>query len=238
MFRWASAQPLPQRLEELLQRAGAERRLWHERQPRDVLIALAPHWLLQSGRLPLEGLEASYRLLQDALQRPGDEPAVLINGERLLSFSAADLAAWPSDQPLPRPAALAPLPPLETALTLALVQLHPALAEIYEALDQRSERGGAAAEQNYRQRLQQLDAAALVEQWNQQLQRDQAEIDLELVRLQLLDVEQECERQFLSAREEAARLRREQRRGQLLAEQLQRANGLQQQLLNLQGRLL
>ena len=77
-----------------------------------------------------------------------------------------------------------------------------------------------------------------MEHWNQQLRRNQADIDLELVRLQLRDVEEECERQFLSAREEASRLRREQRRAAQLGGQLQRANGLMGTLISLQGRLL
>lgn len=234
MFRWASPQPIPQRLEELLQRAGAERRLWQERQASDALIVLAPHWLLACGRLPLEGLQTSYRMLQEA----SEGQAVLLNGERLLNFSAAELAAWTIEQPLPRPAPLTGLPALEAAVTIALIQQDPQLALAYEQLDQRSERGGAAAEQAYGQRLAALDAGALVEHWNQQLRRDQADIDLELVRLQLRDVEEECERQFLSAREEASRLRREQRRAAQLGGQLQRANGLMETLISLQGRLL
>lgn len=74
--------------------------------------------------------------------------------------------------------------------------------------------------------------------WNQQLERRQAEQDLELLRLQLLEVEQECERQFLSGRETAGKLSWQRRLNEQAAKQLGRYGELVQQLLDLQGRLL
>ena len=74
--------------------------------------------------------------------------------------------------------------------------------------------------------------------WNQQLERRQAEQDLELLRLQLLEVEQECERQFLSGRETAGKLSWQRRLNEQAAKQLGRYGALVQQLLSLQGRLL
>ena len=74
--------------------------------------------------------------------------------------------------------------------------------------------------------------------WNQQLERRQAEQDLELLRLQLLEVEQECERQFLSGRETAGKLSWQRRLNEQAAKQLGRYGELVQQLLSLQGRLL
>lgn len=233
MFRWASAQPLPQRLEQLLERAGALRCDWFARESGDVLVFLPPHLLLASGRLPLAGIEASYRLLLEA-----SETAVLVNGERLLNLDAADLASWRPGEPLPKACSLGEPAPLEAALTAALLEAEPLLEAAYLDLDARSERGGSPAELDYRGRLRCDDAAGLVAHWNQQLERRQAEDDLELLRLQLLEVEQECERQFLSGRETAGKLAWQRRLNGQATQKLGRYGALVQQLLTLQGRLL
>ena len=144
MFRWASAQPLPPRLDELLERAGALRADWVERNGSDVLVFLPPHLVLSTGRLPLAGIQASYRLLLEA-----NATAVLLNGERLLNLSAADLAAWQPGDPLPRACPVNPPAPLEAALTLALLAADPGLEASYHNLDARAERGGAPADDDY-----------------------------------------------------------------------------------------
>ena len=233
MFRWASAQPLPQRLEQLLERAGALRCDWAEKSSDEVLVFLPPHLLLSCGRLPLAGIEASYRLLLEAAGT-----AVLLNGERLLNLDAAELSSWKPGEPLPKACTLAEPAPLEAALTASLLEAEPPLATAYQDLDARSERGGAPAEHDYRGRLRCSDAPGLVAHWNQQLERSQAEQDLELLRLQLLEVEQECERQFLSGRETAGKLSWQRRLNEQAAKQLGRYGELVQQLLSLQGRLL
>ena len=233
MFRWASAQPLPPRLVELLERAGALRTNWFERNASDVLVFLPPHLVLASGRLPLSGIQTSFRLLLEA-----NSTGVLLNGERLLNLSAAELAAWQPGDPLPKACTLAEPAPLEAALTAALLEAEPPMAAAYQDLDARSERGGAPAELDYRDRLRCSDAPGLVAHWNQQLERRQAEQDLELLRLQLLEVEQECERQFLSGRETAGKLSWQRRLNDQAAKQLGRYGELVQQLLSLQGRLL
>jgi hypothetical protein len=170
MFRWASAQPLPPRLAELMERAGALRVDWFERSPSDVLVFLPPHLVLSSGRLPLAGIQTSYRLLLEA-----NATGVLLNGERLLNLSAADLAAWQPGEPLPRACPVNPPAPLEAALTLALLAADPGLAAAYRDLDARAERGGAPADDDYGARLRCNDAPGLVDHWNQQLERRQAE---------------------------------------------------------------
>ena len=142
-------------------------------------------------------------MLQEATR---NSSSILLNGERLLGFSAAELRSWTPERPLPAPAELAAPEPLLAALTTALLSAQPELSTSYEGLDQRCERGGAPAEQSYGERLQTIDSNGLVTSWNRQLERHQAEDDLELVRLQLLDMEQECERQFLTSRDTAARL--------------------------------
>ena len=233
MFRWASAQPLPPRLVELLERAGALRTNWFERNASDVLVFLPPHLVLASGRLPLSGIQTSFRLLLEA-----NSTGVLLNGERLLNLSAAELAAWQPGDPLPKACTLAEPAPLEAALTAALLEAEPPMAAAYQDLDARSERGGAPAEHDYRDRLRCSDAPGLVAHWNQQLERRQAEQDLELLRLQLLEVEQECERQFLSGRETAGKLSWQRRLNEQAAKRLGRYGELVQQLLSLQARLL
>jgi hypothetical protein len=233
MFRWASAQPLPPRLAELMDRAGALHADWFERSPSDVLVFLPPHLVLSTGRLPLAGIQTSYRLLLE-----DNATGVLLNGERLLNLSAAELAAWQPGEPLPRACPVNPPAPLDAALTSALLAADPGLAAAYCDLDARAERGGAPADDDYGARLHCNDAPCLVAHWNQQLERRQAEEDLELLRLQLLEVEQECERQFLACREADHTLRRQRRFSQQAGDQLQRYGALMQQLLGLQARLL
>lgn len=233
MFRWASAQPLPPRLVELLERAGTLRTDWFERNASDVLVFLPPHLVLATGRLPLAGIQTSFRLLLEA-----NPTGVLLNGERLLNLSAAELAAWQPGDPLPRSCPVHPPAPLEAALTSALLAADPGLETSYRDLDARAERGGAPADDDYGARLHCSDAPGLVAHWNQQLERRQAEDDLDLLRLQLLEVEQECERQFLSGRETAGKLSWQRRLNEQAARQLGRYGELVQQLLGLQARLL
>jgi len=239
MFRWASAQPLPLRLEELLDRAQAARRDWFAREPGDVLVFVPPHQVLASGRLQLEGFLASYRMLLAAAEsaRQQNSPACLLNGDRLLSLSADELASWSPGSPLPRPCSPQPPSPREAAFTVALLAGAPELETLYLALDALAERGGTEAEQAYVSRLGQSDAAALVDSWNRQLERRQAETDLELVRQQLLEVEQECERQFLSSREAGRKLSWQRRLQAQAMTQMKQYGGLLQRLQVLQGRV-
>jgi hypothetical protein len=238
MFRWASPQPLPTRLEELLDRAQAVRCDWFERAPVDVLVFLPPHQLLGCGRLPLAGLLASYRMLLEAADhtRQQNNFAYLLNGDRLLALNAEELSGWRAGLPLPRACALQSPAPLEAVFTAALLAAEPELEKLYLLLDEQAERGGAAPEQGYGSRLRQSDAAALVDNWNRQLERRQTETDLELVRLQLLEVEQECERQFLSNREAGRKLSWQRRVHEQAVAQLEQYGGLLQRLQVLQGR--
>jgi len=238
MFRWASAQPLPPRLEELLERSQAVRRNWFARAPADALVFLPPHQLLACGRLPLAGLLTSYRMLLEAAEsaRQQGANACLLNGDRLLALSAEELASWIPGSPLPRPCPLPPAPPLEAALTTALLAAEPDLEALYLRLEALAERGGADPEEGYASRLGNCDAEAVVASWNRQLERRQAETDLELLRLQLLEVEQECERQFLSSLEAGRKLSWQRRVHEQAMAQLEHYGGLLQRLQVLQGR--
>lgn len=240
MFGWVSTQPLPPRLEELLARAGAVSREWLDRQPGDALIFLPPHQVLASGRLPHAGILTSYRMLLDASQATTQEHgrALLVNGDRLLALSAQELLGWRVDLPLPRACPPQTPPPLEAALAGALLNAAPDLLELYQALDEGSERGGAEADLGYQQRLVAADPDLLVQAWNRSLERCQAETDLELLRLQLLEVEQECERQFLLARELDGKLSWCRRQRHYAVEQLGQYGELVRRLLRLQARAL
>lgn len=239
MFGWASPHPLPLRLEELLERAGAQRTDWFERRSNDVLLFLPPHLLLSTGRLPHEAILASYRMLGSTGGEPDTtEPPLLINGERLLCLSAEELANWQPHHPLPRPCTLDYPQGLAAALTVALLAADPQLVEAYQALDARSERGGAAAELHYGERMGCHNPDELVRQWNQQMERSRAELDLHLLKQQLLDLEAECERQFLSCREAERKLSWHRQISQNNVLQLRRYGDLLQRLLLIQGRLL
>lgn len=238
MFGWVSTQPLPPRLEELLARSGAVGRDWPERHPGDALIFLPPDQVLACGCLPHEGILTSYRMLQEAseaLAREGGR-AVLVNGDRLLGLSAEELVGWRTELPLPRPCTPRTPAPLAAALTAAVLTATPELLQLYQALDERSERGGAEVDGHYRDRLGATNPDALVQHWNRKLERRQVETDLELLRLQLEDVEQECERQFLQARELAGKLSWYRRHHRDALEQLGRYGQLLRRWLRLQAR--
>ena len=239
MFGWASPQPIPPRLEELLERAGALRSEWFERRGSDVVVFLPPHLLLSTGRLPHAAILASYRMLDGCSHGPdAPAPPLLLNGERLLSLSADEVASWQPCQPLPRPCLLGSPPQLAAALTAALLGADPHLAQAYQTLDARSERGGAAADLHYRDRMGCHNPDELVESWNQHLERSQAEHDLTLLRQQLLDLERECERQFLTCREADRKLGWQRQVSQKTGAQLHRYSDLLQRLLVIQGRVL
>ncbi len=240
MFRWSSAQPLPLRLEELLERAGATRAEWSSRAAEDVLLFLPPHQLLACGRLPYGGLISSYQMIEACLDDhpPAAGRPTLVNGERLLNLTAAELGSWRGDAPLPRACPLPTPPPLEAAVAAALLRAEPTLEASYQRLDGQSERGGAPADLQYASRLQSSDGSALVQNWNQQLERHRAELDLELVQQQLLDLEQECERQFLACRAVNSKLSWLRMVNQQSQQQLRRATDLLKRLLALQSRLI
>jgi hypothetical protein len=239
MFGWASPQPIPLRLEELLERAGALRSDWFERRSKDVLLFLPPHLLLSTGRLPHNAILASYRMLDSTGGEPDTtEQPLLINGERLVCLSAEELANWQPSHPLPRPCTLQYPEVLAAAMTVALLAADPNLAETYQALDARSERGGAAAELHYGERMGCHNPDELVHQWNQQMERSQAELDLHLLKQQLSDLETECERQFLSCREAERKLSWHRQISQNTVMQLRGYGDLLQRLILIQGRLL
>ncbi len=230
---------MPPRLNELLERAEAVQTDWDGHRSCDVLLFLPPHLLLSSGRLPHTAILASYQMLDGCTRESyGADRPVLINGERLLNLSADDVAGWQTDAPLPRPCPLGSPPALDAALASALLAADPQLALTYQELDASSERGGAEADLHYSERVDCRNPGELVQSWNQQVKRSQADIDLALLRQQLLDMEQECERQFLSSRKAEHKLSWQRRISQQAAAQLHRYGDLLQRLRVIQSRVL
>ena len=164
MFRWATAQTLPEKLLELLKRAGANRRPWAKRESGAVVIYMAPHQLLWEGRLPLEAVRISYALTLAAAKA---EQCVAVHGERLLQCGQEMLAEWGPGQPLPCYAPLHDLPPLEAVLTAAVLRAVPEFADTYQQLELLSQRGSSPADDQYTSRLESNQAEALVQAWNQ-----------------------------------------------------------------------
>lgn len=160
MFRWTTAQPLPPPLLEHLERCGAFRVNWHQREPGVVLFYLAPHQLLQEARLPLEAIERSATLTLEAAR---DEGLLAIHGERLLQCDPQELAQWVPGEPLPCSGALAPPAPLEAAVTVAILRCAPDLGTSYEQLERLAGQDGGI---DYARRLEVGDGAALVLAWN------------------------------------------------------------------------
>ena len=204
MFSWASPQPLPPRLWELLERAQAIGRDWSDRHSADALIFLPPDQVLSCGQLPHSDTLRSYGTLLESSEPScfRERAFVLLNGARLLGLSSDELAGWRPGLPLPRACAPQAPAPLEAALTSALLAGCPELLGRYFQLDQRSERGSADVDESYTQRLHAAaDADKLVDAWNQHLERRSGDLDVARLHLQFLEVEQECEKQFLEARQ-------------------------------------
>ena len=104
MFTWDTTQPLPARLRELLDRAGAVRQASNEANKADVLIFLPVDLILSCGKLSFEGIIDSYQLLLDTAssENSSGQRPVLINGSRLLSMTATELQEWQPGLTLPK----------------------------------------------------------------------------------------------------------------------------------------
>jgi hypothetical protein len=235
MFRWAAAQSLPSRLGELLDRAEAASCPWGSRTPDVVVLFLPPHLLTEADSMPHEVLRSVYELTCQACDDPIPPP--LINGERLLSFTAEELQDWSPDRPLPRPATLQSVPVFSGVFTRALIDADPKLEEQYQWLDHHSLRGGAEPEPDYYGRLACTDPASLVEAWNQINEERNADTHLSETRQQLTALEDEFEQYMLDSRETARKLSwNREGRGQAL-ELLAKQDDLFQKLLTLQARM-
>jgi hypothetical protein len=219
MFRWASPQPIPTPLAHLLEQAGGCR--CGPQEAPDITLFLPPHLLLSTGACAEAGLGAAYAGFDDGA------PQQLVNGERLLG------------RPLQRPLELAAVDPLLAAVTLAQLERRPALVEHYQGLDARSQRGGAAAEADYRQRLQ-PSPEALLAAWNQLLMHRQVQDAgaLQLARQHLQELTMELEQQVIATHQARELAAQRQTTSRWLQGELGRLRRLLPRLMVLQGRVL
>jgi len=200
MFRWVTAQTLPEKVLELLKRSGANRSLWEKRESGAVLIYMAPHQLLWQGRLPLEAVRISYALTLAAAK---SEQCVAIHGERLLQCRHEMLARWSPGQPLPCGAPLHAAPPLEAALTAAVLRAAPEFADTYQQLELLCQRGSSPADDQYASRLESSQAEALVQAWNQH-QNQLASIPLQVDRDPWTELQLQHQLRFLQQSQQLA----------------------------------
>lgn len=158
LFRWSAAHPIPSALNELLREAGGDR--CHMEEPADLQLFLPPHLLLdaaaETGATANLGLQQSYTALAQAAA-----PGHLVNGERLLGLRPSEIAHWHQGHAPARPMELDAVDPLLAAVTLCQLNQEAEAVTLYEQLDRRSERGGAAPEMHYVTRLQPRPEALL-----------------------------------------------------------------------------
>ena len=209
MFTWETPQPLPSRLGELLDRAGAIPTSGLEEPAPDVYIFLPPDLILSSCKLSLEGIKHSYRSLMNVslrIEKMGEQ-SVLVNGSRLLALTADELKAWIPGHALPGIKQPAKPSPVDAILTKALIEAEPELINLYLALDERSERGGADIDQSYYLRISSNDPEQLVDDINSRNQNGECVLNTEQALKQIIEIEHECERQYLTTRELETKLK-------------------------------
>lgn len=208
MITWDAAQPLPSRLRELLDRSGATAISDKQTKKADALIFLPPDLVLSCGRLTFEGLLQSYQGLLDTARNAEKESQqrVLVNGCRILALSASELQAWQPGSALPKNECLAHSTALDAVLTTALIGKVPELLTLYLELDELSERGGAEVDKNYIHRINVSNPDILVDDLNRH-HGNRQEVNHEKYLRQLVEIEKECEQQFLSKRDLALKLK-------------------------------
>ena len=203
MFTWDTTQPIPSRLSELLDRAGAVHIPSNGTLKADVHIFLPLDLILSCGQLPLGAIGHSYQQLLDIASRENgsEQRTIFLNGSRLLALTANDLHKWQPGLPLPKVENLFQSNVLDVLLAKVLLDELPHLLSLYLELDQCSERGGSEVDDSYTSRINTLDPATLVESLNRCNQSSHQVADIECQSRQLIEMEQECEKQFLLTRD-------------------------------------
>ena len=203
MFTWDTTQPLPSRLRELLDRAGAIQQASCESQEPDVLIFLPLDIILSSGMMSVHEITNSYKILLDSASRRvnSSKKPVLVNGSRLLSMTATELQKWEPGVALPKIETCFQSTQLHAAISNIVLREVPEILSLYLKLDEYSERGGAEVDESYTSRINANDSEKLINDLNTLHARHCHEIHLEKTYKQLIEIEQECERQFLQTSE-------------------------------------
>ena len=206
MFTWDTTQPLPSRLRELLDRAGAIQQASRKAQEPDVLIFLPLDLILSCGKMSVDEITNSYKILLDAKVNSSKQP-VLVNGSRLLGMTATELQKWKPNFPLPKIETCVQSTQLYVAISNILLREVPDILSLYLKLDEYSERGGAEVDDSYASRINVNDPDKLINDLNECHAIHCQEIHLEKTYTQLIEIEQECERQFLLTKEFAFELK-------------------------------
>ena len=203
MFTWDTTQPIPSRLSELLDRAGAVHIPSNGTLDADVHIFLPLDLILSCGQLSLGAIGHSYQKLLDTASREksSGRQTVFLNGSRLLSLTASDVQKWQPGVPLPKVENLFQSNVLDAFLAKVLLDELPQLLSLYLELDQCSERGGSEVDESYVSRINTVDPAALVDCLNRCNESSHQEADIQYQSRQLIEIEQECEKQFLLTRD-------------------------------------
>ena len=203
MFTWDTSQPLPAQLRELLDRAGAVSQTSTGNLKPDALIFLPIDQVVSCGLLSLEGMLRSYQTLVETSSHTEDfkQTPILLNGSRLLALSSCELKNWQPGQALPKVERLERSSPLNKLLSSTLVNEVPELLSLYLQLDERSERGGAEVDKHYATSISTADPEKLIDELNKRNSSHYNQMKEEERVNQLLEIEQECERQFLLTQE-------------------------------------
>ena len=169
----------------------------------DVHIFLPLDLILSCGESSLEAIEDSYHILLDTALREKSSRGknVFLNGSRLLALSATDLKKWQPCLPLPKVETLFKSNVLDALLAKVLLDELPQLLRLYLELDQCSERGGSEVDDSYVSRINTVDPAALVESLNRCNKSSHYAANLECQSRQFVEIEQECEKQYLLTRD-------------------------------------
>ena len=104
MFTWDTTQPIPFRLRELLDRAGAVQVTGNQTLDADVHIFLPLDLILSCGSLSLDAISRSYLMLLDIAthEKTSGKKSIFLNGARLLGLTATDLQEWQPGLPFPK----------------------------------------------------------------------------------------------------------------------------------------
>ena len=203
MFTWDTTQPLPSRLRELLDRAGAIQQASHGAEEPDVLIFLPLDLILSCGIASVNEIINSYKILLEAASNQVDssKQTVLVNGSRLLGMTATELQQWKPGHALPKIDTCVQSTQLHAAISNIILREVPEILSLYLKLDEYSERGGADVDESYTSRINANDSEKLINDLNTLHARHCHKIHLEKTYKQLIEIEQECERQFLQTSE-------------------------------------
>ena len=162
MLTWTALQPLPERLLELLDRAGAQAQRFGSRDNNTVIIFLPPHLVLGSKEICFRSFRSGFEELH-ALSQSKDNADIFVNGERLLGYGAEELKSWQGSIKLPRKSILQPVDHWRASMTLAILESNKDIENFYEEIEKHSEKGGSESDVNYLCRIRVNKPEQLIE---------------------------------------------------------------------------